>query len=157
MKKALSVLLTLCMLIPFFCVSSFAEDAALEVFFSNDLRGSAAGTYTVTVGKAGTYELIWADAEGDALKTTVGGRELTYTPFAQISVKAATAAVYEPQSEAEIRETQFDLEYMFEEQLASVEKEWQGGAKRLEDLGYRVESLAIVTSIHDDDIQFKNV
>ena len=28
-------------------------------------------------------------------------------------------------SEAEIRETQFDLEYMFEEQLESVEKEWQ--------------------------------
>lgn len=39
---------------------------------------------------------------------------------------------------------------------AVVEKEWQGGAKRLEDLGYRVESLAIVTSIHDDDIKFRN-
>ena len=29
-------------------------------------------------------------------------------------------------SEAEIRETQFDLEYMIEERLESVEKEWQG-------------------------------
>jgi len=38
---------------------------------------------------------------------------------------------------------------------AVVEKEWQGGAKRLEDLGYRVESLAIVQSIHDSDIKFK--
>ena len=38
---------------------------------------------------------------------------------------------------------------------AVVEKEWQGGAKRLEELGYRVESLAVVASIHDNDIRFK--
>lgn len=38
---------------------------------------------------------------------------------------------------------------------AVVEKEWQGGAKRLEDLGYRVESLAIVKSINDNDIKFE--
>jgi len=38
---------------------------------------------------------------------------------------------------------------------AVIEKEWQGGAKRLEDLGYRVESLAIVESINDNDIRFK--
>lgn len=38
---------------------------------------------------------------------------------------------------------------------AVVEKEWQGGAKRLEDLGYRVESLAIVQSLNDNDIKFK--
>ena len=38
---------------------------------------------------------------------------------------------------------------------AVVEKKWQGGAKRLEDLGYRVESLAIVTSINDSYIRFK--
>ena len=38
---------------------------------------------------------------------------------------------------------------------AVIEKEWQGGHKRLEDLGYDVESLAIVTSINDDDIKFK--
>lgn len=38
---------------------------------------------------------------------------------------------------------------------AVVEKEWQGGAKRLEDLGYRVESLAIVESINNNDIKFK--
>jgi len=38
---------------------------------------------------------------------------------------------------------------------AVVEKEWQGGAKRLEDLGYRVESLAIVASINNNDIKFK--
>lgn len=38
---------------------------------------------------------------------------------------------------------------------AVVEKEWQGGAKRLEDLGYRVESLAVVASINDNDIKFK--
>ncbi|MCQ2552121.1 MAG: xanthine phosphoribosyltransferase [Clostridia bacterium] len=38
---------------------------------------------------------------------------------------------------------------------AVIEKEWQGGAKRLEDLGYRVESLAIVESINNNDIKFK--
>lgn len=38
---------------------------------------------------------------------------------------------------------------------AVVEKKWQGGAKRLEDLGYRVESLAIVKSINDNDIEFE--
>ena len=38
---------------------------------------------------------------------------------------------------------------------AVVEKEWQGGEKRLEDLGYIVESLAIVQSLHDNDIKFK--
>jgi len=38
---------------------------------------------------------------------------------------------------------------------AVVEKEWQGGAKRLEELGYRVESLAIVKSINDSDIRFE--
>ena len=38
---------------------------------------------------------------------------------------------------------------------AVIEKEWQGGAKRLEDLGYRVESLAIVESLNDNDIKFK--
>ena len=37
----------------------------------------------------------------------------------------------------------------------AIEKEWQGGAARLEALGYRVESLAIVTSINDSDIRFK--
>ncbi len=40
---------------------------------------------------------------------------------------------------------------------AVIEKEWQGGAKRLEDLGYRVESLAVVTSINDDDIKFRTL
>lgn len=38
---------------------------------------------------------------------------------------------------------------------AVVEKEWQGGAKRLEDLGYKVESLAVVTAINNNDIRFK--
>lgn len=38
---------------------------------------------------------------------------------------------------------------------AAIEKEWQGGAARLEALGYRVESLAVVTSINDSDIRFK--
>lgn len=37
----------------------------------------------------------------------------------------------------------------------AIEKEWQGGAKRLEDLGYRVESLAILRSIEDGQIRFK--
>ena len=36
-----------------------------------------------------------------------------------------------------------------------VEKEWQGGHKKLEDLGYKVESLAIITSLHDGTIDFK--
>jgi len=39
---------------------------------------------------------------------------------------------------------------------AVIEKEWQGGAKRLEDLAYRVESLAIVKAIHDNDITFSD-
>lgn len=38
---------------------------------------------------------------------------------------------------------------------AVVEKKWQGGHKRLEDLGYRVESLAIVKSLNDNDIEFE--
>lgn len=38
---------------------------------------------------------------------------------------------------------------------AVVEKAWQGGAKRLEDLGYRVESLAVIASINDGNINFK--
>ena len=38
---------------------------------------------------------------------------------------------------------------------AVIEKEWQGGAKRLEDLGYKVESLAIVESINGSDIRIK--
>jgi len=38
---------------------------------------------------------------------------------------------------------------------AVVEKEWQGGARRLEDLGYRVESLAIIDAITDGKIHFK--
>ena len=36
-----------------------------------------------------------------------------------------------------------------------IEKEWQGGHRRLEELGYRVESLAIVTSIEDGVVKFK--
>ena len=38
---------------------------------------------------------------------------------------------------------------------AVVEKEWQGGAKRLEDLGYTVRSLAIVKSINDGQVSFE--
>ena len=38
---------------------------------------------------------------------------------------------------------------------AAIEKEWQGGAERLESLGYRVESLAVVTAIYDGIIKFK--
>ena len=38
---------------------------------------------------------------------------------------------------------------------AVVEKEWQGGAARLRDLGYRVESLAVIASITDGKIIFK--
>lgn len=37
---------------------------------------------------------------------------------------------------------------------AVVEKAWQGGAKRLEDLGYHVESLAVIQSITDGNINF---
>ncbi len=39
---------------------------------------------------------------------------------------------------------------------AVVEKEFQGGGKRLEKLGYRVESLAVVTSIKDGNINFRS-
>ena len=38
---------------------------------------------------------------------------------------------------------------------AVVEKAWQGGAARLEELGYRVESLAVIASITDGNINFK--
>ena len=38
---------------------------------------------------------------------------------------------------------------------AVVEKAWQGGAKRLEELGYKVESLAVISSIVDGNINFK--
>ena len=37
---------------------------------------------------------------------------------------------------------------------AVVEKAWQGGHKRLVDLGYRVESLAVIASINDGNINF---
>ena len=36
-----------------------------------------------------------------------------------------------------------------------VEKEWQGGNKRLEELGYKVASLAVITSIDDGKINIK--
>lgn len=38
---------------------------------------------------------------------------------------------------------------------AVIEKEFQGGGKRLADGGIRVESLAVITSIMDGNIQFK--
>lgn len=38
---------------------------------------------------------------------------------------------------------------------AVIEKEWQGGAKRLEALGYKVSSLAVVKSINDGNIEFE--
>ncbi len=38
---------------------------------------------------------------------------------------------------------------------AVIEKEWQGGAARLEELGYKVCSLAVITSIQDGNINIK--
>jgi len=38
---------------------------------------------------------------------------------------------------------------------AVIEKEWQGGHKRIEELGYHVESLAVITSIKDSNINIK--
>ncbi|MGI6732675.1 MAG: xanthine phosphoribosyltransferase [Anaerovoracaceae bacterium] len=38
---------------------------------------------------------------------------------------------------------------------AAVEKAFQGGAEKLRQEGYRVESLAVITSIRDDHITFK--
>lgn len=38
---------------------------------------------------------------------------------------------------------------------AVIEKEWQGGHKRLEELGYQVESLAVISSIQDGNINIK--
>ena len=35
-----------------------------------------------------------------------------------------------------------------------VEKKWQGGAARLENLGYKVESLAVIASVKDGVIEF---
>ena len=37
-----------------------------------------------------------------------------------------------------------------------VEKSWQGGAARLESLGYRVESLAVISSLENGNIQIYN-
>ena len=38
---------------------------------------------------------------------------------------------------------------------AAVEKEFQGGSARLRELGYRVESLAVIASMQDGQITFK--
>jgi len=37
----------------------------------------------------------------------------------------------------------------------AIEKEFQGGAEKLRSLGYRVESLAVIASIQDGHINFK--
>ena len=39
---------------------------------------------------------------------------------------------------------------------AVIEKEWQGGHERLAELGYKVESLAIISSMQDGNIVFKS-
>ena len=38
---------------------------------------------------------------------------------------------------------------------AVIEKEWQGGHARLEELGYKVESLAVIASINDGNINIR--
>ena len=98
MKKIVSIILCALMLLPFFSFASAAEDSILTVNFSNDLRGSAAGEYTFTTEKTGVFELIWADKNGEALKTTVSGTELSYTALTEFTVKKAGSYVFEPQS-----------------------------------------------------------
>lgn len=98
MKKALSVFLAVWMLLCILPIAGHAEDVTVSVAFSNDLRGSAAGVYGMTVGKSGKYALCWGDAEGKELTVTLNGKTLSYTPLYEFDAKSAGTQTFSPQS-----------------------------------------------------------
>ena len=97
MKKTVSLLLCAVMILTVLPIFSWAKDASVDVTFYNDLRGSAAGEYSVHLPGSGKYSLFWGNTDGEKLTTVSGERELSYTALVSYDVKNETDRVYSPQ------------------------------------------------------------
>ncbi|MBQ9468001.1 MAG: leucine-rich repeat protein [Clostridia bacterium] len=98
MKKAFAVILAVWMLVCLFPFAGTAADAAVTVAFDNDLRGSAAGVYKMTVPGSGKYALYWGASDGQRLTAEVGEQKLSYTALYEFETKKETTETFEPQS-----------------------------------------------------------
>ncbi len=80
----------------FFNTLSFGvagDSVKIDYDFSNDTRGSAAGTVTLDAKKDGEYELYWGDEDGTRLTYAVDKYNVPFSEFASVDVDDGTGSV----------------------------------------------------------------
>lgn len=69
-------------------------EISLSYSFNNELKGSAAGKVFITSNGAGSFELLWGDAEGKPLTVKAGTKELKYSELASFSFENENGGTY---------------------------------------------------------------
>lgn len=69
------------------------EKAVMEYDYANSVRGSAAGTVSVSAAIDGKYTLYWGDSDENRLSFNLGERSVPYSEFAEVTVKDGEGSV----------------------------------------------------------------
>ncbi len=96
MKRFSIMIICVVMLLSTLPVFSLADEASLVVSFSNDLPGSAAGTYTFNSKNKGSYSLFWTDGSGIKLMAQRGEKSIPYTALDTFSLNGADSYIFTP-------------------------------------------------------------
>ena len=80
-----------------FSLPGIGASADVTYTFSDALPGNAGGTVRVAAKLPGTYQLYWGDDAGDRLTAEIGGAEIPYTEFGEVTVSdgAGEAEIYD--------------------------------------------------------------